>query len=52
MRAIVASGYAEDDVLAHYSSYGFAGRLRKPLDAASVSAELHRVLFGTEPARV
>lgn len=41
---IVTSGYADDDVLAHYEHHGFRGRLQKPLDLASLSAELARVL--------
>jgi PAS domain S-box-containing protein len=42
--AIVTSGYADDDVLARYDAHGFRGRLRKPTDIASMSAELARVL--------
>lgn len=42
--AIVASGYADDDVLAHHGAHGFMGRLRKPFDMTSLSIELARVL--------
>lgn len=42
--AIVASGYADDAVLAHYEEHGFRGRLQKPFDLASLSNELARVL--------
>ena len=42
--AIVTSGYADDDVLARYELHGFRGRIQKPIDMASMSAELARVL--------
>ncbi|MEE4384127.1 MAG: ATP-binding protein [Pseudomonadales bacterium] len=41
---IIASGYTENAILAEYRTHGFRGRLRKPMDMASLSAELHRVL--------
>lgn len=42
--AIVTSGYSEDDALAHPGAHGFQGRLRKPLNLATLGAELDRVL--------
>jgi CheY-like chemotaxis protein len=42
--ALVTSGYADDDVLAHCEQHGFRGRIPKPVDMASLSAELARVL--------
>ncbi|WP_164885189.1 PAS domain-containing hybrid sensor histidine kinase/response regulator [Rubrivivax rivuli] len=42
--AIVASGYADDDVLAHHEAHGFRGRLQKPFDLTTLSVELARVL--------
>ena len=42
--AIVASGYADDDILAHHEAHGFRGRLQKPFDMTSLSIELARVL--------
>lgn len=42
--ALVTSGYAEDDVMANYDAHGFQGRLRKPLDVATLSTELRRSL--------
>jgi CheY-like chemotaxis protein len=45
--AIVASGYADDDVLAHHAAHGFRGRLIKPFDMTSLSLELAQVLHRT-----
>lgn len=42
--AIVTSGYADDDALARYAVHGFDGRLLKPMNLATLSAELARVL--------
>ena len=42
--AVVASGYADDEILAHHEAYGFRGRLQKPFDLASLSTELARAL--------
>jgi PAS domain S-box-containing protein len=47
--AIVASGYAEDDILARYEAHGFQGRLLKPFDLAALSLELARVLPRRQP---
>ncbi len=44
--AIVASGYADDNVLARHEAHGFRGRLHKPFDMAALSVELARVLRG------
>ena len=44
LTAIVASGYADDDVLAHPEAHGFQGRLHKPFDLTALSVELTRVL--------
>ncbi len=48
--AVVASGYADDDVLAHPELHGFRGRLHKPFDLTALSLELARVLHGPRPA--
>jgi PAS domain S-box-containing protein len=45
-KAIVASGYAEDDILSSFEQHGFRGRLRKPVSLASLSGEVARVLTG------
>jgi PAS domain S-box-containing protein len=42
--AIVASGYADDDVLAQPEKHGFRGRLHKPFNMLSLSVELSRLL--------
>jgi hypothetical protein len=38
----VASGYADDPVLADPCAYGFSGRLAKPFIRADLAAELER----------
>ena len=48
--AVVASGYADDDVLANHEAYGFRGRLHKPFDLTLLSVELARVLHGVPPS--
>lgn len=42
--AIVASGYADDGILAKHDTHGFRGRLNKPFDLTSLSIEMARVL--------
>jgi len=44
IRAIVASGYSEDPVLADPAAYGFRGALAKPYNLEKLSRELDRVL--------
>lgn len=44
VRAIVASGYSTDSVLADCESYGFSVRLAKPFRIADLDRELQRVL--------
>ena len=43
IRAILNSGYSDDDVIANHEAYGFSGRLRKPIDARRLTAEVARV---------
>ncbi len=45
--AVVASGYADDDLLSASDKYGFNGRLKKPMDLATLSSEVARVLQET-----
>ncbi len=44
IRAIVASGYSEDPVLADPTAYGFRGSLAKPYGIEKLARELDRVL--------
>lgn len=44
IRAIVSSGYSNDPIMAHYSDYGFAGVVNKPIDISYLSRVLHEVL--------
>jgi PAS domain S-box-containing protein len=44
VRAIVASGYSTDPVMAVYGEYGFRGRLAKPYQLNDLRQELSRVL--------
>ncbi len=47
--AIVASGYADADILARHDEHGFRGRLLKPFDLQVLGHELARVLAGPQP---
>ncbi len=44
VRAIVASGYSSDSVMANYADHGFRAVLAKPYQLAELAAALHRVL--------
>ncbi len=44
VRAIAASGYAEDPIMANVTAYGFCDRLVKPFGAPELSEVLGRVL--------
>ncbi len=43
-RAIVSSGYSNDDVLANHEKYGFRARLAKPFTASELKKTLDQVL--------
>lgn len=43
-KVIVASGYSNDPVMAHFERYGFRGRLVKPICLEAMQAELARVM--------
>jgi two-component system cell cycle sensor histidine kinase/response regulator CckA len=42
--AIIASGYSNDPVMAHYAEYGFKGVVGKPFSAQRLSEVLHKAL--------
>ena len=44
VKAIVASGYGNDPVMANYREYGFAAMLSKPFDVKELSATISKVL--------
>jgi PAS domain S-box-containing protein len=44
VKAIVASGYAQDPVMQNYAGYGFRAALAKPFMIAELTAELAQVL--------
>jgi len=44
VRAIVASGYSTDSILANYGDFGFKGILQKPFRLEQVSEMLHKVI--------
>ena len=47
VKAIVASGYSNDPVLANYQDYGFKGRVAKPFNLVDISRVLNTVLEET-----
>ena len=47
VRAIVASGYSDDPVLANYQDYGFKGRVAKPFKLLDLSIVLNSVIQET-----
>ncbi|MCP5050199.1 MAG: response regulator [bacterium] len=44
VKAIVASGYSNNPVMANYKKYGFSGVVVKPFDIKELSKEIHRVI--------
>jgi signal transduction histidine kinase/ActR/RegA family two-component response regulator len=46
VRAIVMSGYSDDDVMREYARFGFCGRLTKPFDTEAVREVLARATAG------
>ena len=44
IKAIVSSGYSDDQVMADYRKYGFAGVLIKPYKINQMSESIHKVL--------
>ncbi len=48
---IVASGYSEDPVMAHYRDYGFSARLIKPVSLDDLRLVMLEILHVTNPAR-
>jgi two-component system, cell cycle sensor histidine kinase and response regulator CckA len=43
-RVIVSSGYANDPILTQFSEYGFAGKVRKPVNIQELAETVKRVL--------
>lgn len=43
VKAIVSSGYSNDEVMANYEAFGFRGRISKPVRLVTLSVELKRV---------
>jgi two-component system cell cycle sensor histidine kinase/response regulator CckA len=46
-KAIVASGYATDPIIADFRQYGFCERIAKPYKSEELHAILHRIITGT-----
>jgi two-component system cell cycle sensor histidine kinase/response regulator CckA len=44
VKAIVASGYSTDPVMADYKKYGFKGMVTKPYTIEDLSRALHKVM--------
>jgi CheY-like chemotaxis protein len=47
VKAIVSSGYSNDQVMANFRQYGFSGVLAKPYQLAELQAVLQRVIGNT-----
>ena len=50
IRAIVSSGYSNDEVLVNYGAYGFHGIVIKPYNMEELFSEVHRVLMDKKTA--
>ncbi|RMG50641.1 MAG: hybrid sensor histidine kinase/response regulator, partial [Acidobacteria bacterium] len=50
VKAIVASGYSNDPIMANYRAYGFDGVVAKPYRIEELRRVLHQVLTSTETA--
>jgi CheY-like chemotaxis protein len=44
IKAIVSSGYSNDDVIADYEKYGFSGVIKKPYTIANLGAVVRKVM--------
>jgi len=44
VKAIVSSGYSNDNVVANYRDHGFAAFLKKPYDLTDLQATLNALL--------
>jgi two-component system, cell cycle sensor histidine kinase and response regulator CckA len=45
-RVIVTSGYANDPIMKDYKTYGFKGRIHKPIDLIELTNTIEKVLVG------
>jgi hypothetical protein len=43
-RVVVSSGYANDPIMLHYGSYGFRGRVFKPIDILDLTRVLNDLI--------
>jgi CheY-like chemotaxis protein len=46
-KAVVASGYSTDPIIADFTSYGFCERIAKPYKSEELHTLLHRIITGT-----
>jgi CheY-like chemotaxis protein len=46
IKAIIASGYADDPVIEHYGRYGFRGALKKPFNGEEMKIAVEKILHG------
>jgi DNA-binding NtrC family response regulator len=44
VKAVIASGYVNDPVMANYTEYGFKGRLEKPFKVNDLKALMNRLM--------
>jgi len=48
IKAIVSSGYSNDQIMSEYQEYGFCGAIAKPYEIKELARTLSKVLMGTE----
>jgi CheY-like chemotaxis protein len=46
-KAVVATGYANDPIIADFRQHGFCDRIAKPYKSEELHGILHRVITGT-----
>ena len=47
VKAIVSSGYSQDQVMANFRDFGFVGVVKKPYKPSDLGKALHEVLAGS-----
>jgi DNA-binding NarL/FixJ family response regulator len=51
VKAVVCSGYSDDEVMSNFREYGFKGMMPKPFDTYVLGKVLNEVLTGGKSAK-